>query len=71
MNIVTLSYDSTDIGWAGTLPKLLHLLKQRQINPKEIKYLVVTHFHPDHAGLAQDLKGLGATLVVHACQVPS
>ena len=79
MNLLTLTYDSThfyltgvtrgwimvDTGWAGTLPKLLSLLKQKDIDAGAIRYLVITHFHPDHCGLAQDLKDRGATLLVH------
>lgn len=83
MNLITLSYDSTnyyliqsndgwimiDIGWAGTFPKLLHLLKQKDVDINEIKYLMVTHFHPDHAGLVQDIKNCGANLMIHECQI--
>ncbi len=34
----------------------------------QIKYILVTHFHPDHAGLAQELKNLGAKLIVMESQ---
>ena len=84
MNFITLTYDSThfylvsivggwlmvDTGWAGTLPKLLNAVRQKDIGIKEIRYLVVTHFHPDHCGLVEDLKDFGATLIVHQRQVP-
>lgn len=59
-----------DNGWAGTFPKLLHLLRQKDININEIKYLIITHFHPDHAGIVQDIKECGAKLILHICQVP-
>jgi glyoxylase-like metal-dependent hydrolase (beta-lactamase superfamily II) len=83
MNIVNVGYDSTnyylleikggklliDCGWPGTLPKLLAELKRKGISIREIKYLLVTHFHPDHAGITQDLKKLGAKLVLLESQV--
>ena len=73
MNIVNVGYDSTnyyaiefkdgkllvDCGWPGTLPKLTAELKRKGISLSEIKYLLVTHFHPDHAGLTQELKNQG------------
>jgi glyoxylase-like metal-dependent hydrolase (beta-lactamase superfamily II) len=82
MNIVNVGYDSTnyyiieaksgklliDCGWPGTLPKFMGVLKRKGISFKEIKYLLVTHFHPDHAGLAQELKNQGIKLIVLDCQ---
>ncbi len=78
MNIVNVGYNSTnyyildaaqgklliDSGWPGTLPKLSAELKRKGIALKEIQYLLVTHFHPDHAGLTQELRNLGAKLVL-------
>ena len=83
MNIVNVGYDSTnyylleikggklliDCGWPGTLPKLLAELKHKGVSVSEIKYLLVTHFHPDHAGVTQDLKKLGIKLVLLESQV--
>jgi glyoxylase-like metal-dependent hydrolase (beta-lactamase superfamily II) len=83
MNIVNVGYDSTnyyileaksgklliDCGWPGTLPKLMAVLKRKGISIKEIKYLLVTHFHPDHAGITQDLKNLGIKLILLTSQV--
>lgn len=78
MNIVNVGYDSTnyyviatskplllvDVGWPGTLPKLLHQCKRSNIQLRDIPYLLITHYHPDHAGLAQEVKGVGVRLVV-------
>jgi ribonuclease/clavin/mitogillin len=83
MNIVNVGYDSTnyyiiefragkllvDCGWPGTLPKLMAQLKRKGIAASEIKYLLVTHFHPDHAGLTEELKKLGAKLVLLESQI--
>ena len=41
-----------DVGWPGTLPKLLVALKRKGVALKEVSALLVTHYHPDHAGLA-------------------
>ncbi len=78
MQIVNVGYDSTnyyvlgagsrrlliDVGFPGTLPKLLAALKRKGIALQEIGYLLVTHYHPDHAGLAQELKAQGPRLIV-------
>jgi glyoxylase-like metal-dependent hydrolase (beta-lactamase superfamily II) len=84
MNIVNVGYDSTnyyaldinhgkvlvDCGWPGTLPKLTAGLKRKGISPGEIRYLVVTHFYPDHAGIVQEIKDLGAKLILLESQPP-
>jgi glyoxylase-like metal-dependent hydrolase (beta-lactamase superfamily II) len=78
MNIVNVGYDSTnyymietkggkllvDCGWPGTLQKFTGVLKRKGISLKEIKYLLVTHFHPDHAGMVQELKNQGIKFVL-------
>jgi glyoxylase-like metal-dependent hydrolase (beta-lactamase superfamily II) len=78
MNIVNVGYDSTnyyllgtntqrllvDVGWSNTLAKLLAVLKRKDILLQDIGYLLVTHYHPDHAGLAQELKAKGIRLIV-------
>lgn len=84
MNVITLVHKSAnsyliqtdsgwlmiDTGWPDTFSQLLQLLNQNNISVHEVNYLVVTHFHPDHAGLAQILKDLGTTLLLHEYQVP-
>jgi ribonuclease/clavin/mitogillin len=83
MDIVNVGYASTnyyvlgqrnprlliDVGWPGTLPKLLANLKRKDIPFQEIRYLLVTHYHPDHAGLAQEVKDKGVRLIVIEPQV--
>jgi endoribonuclease LACTB2 len=83
MNIINVGYDSTnyylveaksgkllvDCGWPGTLPKLMAELKRKGISFKEIQYLLVTHFHPDHAGLVQELKNQGVKFILLECQI--
>ncbi len=83
MNIVNVGYDSTnyyvlevqhmrlliDVGWPGTLPKLQANLKRKGIALADIQYLLVTHYHPDHAGLAQEIKATGVRLLVLEPQI--
>ncbi|MFZ5858903.1 MAG: MBL fold metallo-hydrolase [Chloroflexota bacterium] len=82
MNILTLSYHSTnyyalettngkllvDCGWPGSLPEFTAVAKRKGLDLRQIKHIFVTHFHMDHAGLAQDLKNLGAKLIVMESQ---
>ena len=82
MTIVHVGYQSTnyyaidikhgklliDCGWPGTLPQFIKVLQRKSIALNEFKYLLVTHFHPDHAGLVQDLKNKGVKLILPECQ---
>ncbi len=66
VNIVNVGYDSTnyyvlahispalliDVGFPQTLPKLQHTSKRAGIDLPRIPFLLCTHYHPDHAGLA-------------------
>jgi glyoxylase-like metal-dependent hydrolase (beta-lactamase superfamily II) len=58
-----------DIGWPGTLPKLAHALQRYNLQLKNIPYALATHYHPDHAGLAQEAKQQGVKLIVMENQV--
>ena len=83
MNIVNVGYRSTnyyvladsrpkllvDAGWPGTLPEFQHACKRAGIDLASIPYILATHFHPDHAGLVQELKRLGAKLILLETQV--
>jgi endoribonuclease LACTB2 len=78
MNILNVGYRSTncyllepdraglliDAGWPGTLPILLDILKKRGVDFSKVRFLLITNYHPDHAGLAQELKGRGVRLIV-------
>ena len=44
-----------DTDWAGTLSAFFRCIKENHIELKEIKYLIITHFHPDHMGIAQEI----------------
>jgi len=83
MHILTITYRSTnyyvldngktkllvDAGWPGTLGEFRYTLRKKGIVLKDINYMLATHYHPDHAGLAQDIKDAGAKLIVIEEQV--
>ena len=58
-----------DIGWPGTLGTMKANLKRMGAPLHEIRYAFATHYHPDHAGLAQELKREGVPLLVLDVQV--
>jgi glyoxylase-like metal-dependent hydrolase (beta-lactamase superfamily II) len=60
-----------DTGLPDTFSQLLQLLYQNNVSVNEINYLVITHYHPGHAGLTQNLKDLGINLILHEYQVSS
>jgi glyoxylase-like metal-dependent hydrolase (beta-lactamase superfamily II) len=78
VNIVNVGYRSTnfwvvsagtsrllvDLGWPGTMGKMLANLRRMDVPLREIRYGLATHYHIDHAGLAQELKLAGVPLLV-------
>ena len=58
-----------DLGYPGTMGTMQARLKQMDVPLKEIKYALATHYHIDHAGLAQELKHAGVSLLVMETQV--
>jgi ribonuclease/clavin/mitogillin len=83
MNILNVGYTSAnyyvigqdgglllvDVGWPGTLPRLQASLNRKGIKLAQVDALLVTHFHPDHAGLAQEVQQQGIQLIVLETQV--
>lgn len=53
-----------DIGWPGTLGTMKANLRRMGIPLAEIRYAMATHYHIDHAGLAEELKREGVPLLV-------
>ena len=53
-----------DTDYAGTLPAFYKALKQNGIRVKDIRYVLATHYHPDHMGLISELMDQGAGLVL-------
>jgi len=58
-----------DLGWPGTMGTMRANLDRMGVPLKEIRYGLATHYHIDHAGLAQDLKLAGVPLLVLEPQV--
>ena len=57
-----------DTGYAGTLRAFFGALKGAGIRLREIRYVLATHYHPDHAGLIGELTALGPRLVLMESQ---
>lgn len=53
-----------DIGWPGTMATMRASLNRMGVPLNEIRYTLATHYHMDHAGLAQDFKNMGVPLLV-------
>ena len=58
-----------DLGYPGTMGSMRARLNQMDIPFNEIKYALATHYHIDHAGLAQELKMAGVSLLVLETQI--
>ncbi len=84
MQIIPITYRSTnyyildngkvkllvDAGWPGTLGEFKHVLQKMDVKTESINYVLPTHYHPDHAGLVQELKEMGVKLIVIEEQLP-
>ena len=53
-----------DTGWAGTFPMFLRAMGELNIPVQKISYILISHFHPDHTGIAQQIADQGAVLLV-------
>lgn len=53
-----------DTDYAGTINKFFKCIKENNININDIKYVVATHYHPDHIGLISELMKLGVKLLL-------
>jgi glyoxylase-like metal-dependent hydrolase (beta-lactamase superfamily II) len=58
-----------DLGWPGTMGQMRANLARMDVPIEEIVYGLATHYHVDHAGLAQELKLAGVPLLVMDVQV--
>lgn len=55
-----------DTGYAGSFERYCKQLKERSISLTDIKYIILTHAHDDHAGfLSELLKSTQAQLILH------
>ena len=60
-----------DLGYPGSMGHMRANLLRMGVPLKEIRYGLATHYHLDHAGLAQELKLAGVPLLVLEPQVPA
>lgn len=58
-----------DIGWPGTFAMMKANLARMDIPLHQIRYALATHYHIDHAGLAEEFKRAGVPLLVIDMQV--
>ncbi|MDD5264437.1 MAG: MBL fold metallo-hydrolase [Candidatus Bipolaricaulis sp.] len=84
MNVVNVGYRSVncyavetgagylliDVGMPGTYGEFSVALRSKSVPLAEIRLLVVTHFHPDHCGIAQKVKEAGVVLLLGDVQAP-
>ena len=53
-----------DTDYAGTLSAFYKAIKRNSVAVKDIKYILASHYHPDHMGLISELMTLGVELLV-------
>ena len=53
-----------DTDYAGTLPAFYKALKKNGVRVTDIKYVLATHYHPDHMGLIGKLMNQGVRLLL-------
>jgi ribonuclease/clavin/mitogillin len=58
-----------DIGWPGMMGAMRASLRRMRVPFDEIRYALATHYHIDHAGLAQEFKNAGVALLVLESQI--
>ena len=58
-----------DLGWPGTMGAMLASMRRMSIPLAEIRFGLASHYHIDHAGLAQELRHAGVRLLVMETQI--
>ena len=53
-----------DTGWAGSFPAFCRALGEIKAAVQEIDHILVSHYHPDHMGIVQNIADQGAVLLV-------
>ena len=63
--IVEAELSIIDCGYAGSGPRIGQAIAAHGRSPSDLRRVVVTHGHPDHAGSARELAEAGATILIH------
>ena len=51
-----------DTGWAGTLAAFCHAIGEAGEKVQDITYILISHYHPDHMGIAQEIADMGPVI---------
>ena len=51
-----------DTGWAGTFPLLCRAMGERKLRLQDVDHLLISHFHPDHMGIAAQIAESGVVI---------
>ncbi len=57
-----------DTGWAGTFPSFCKCMGDLGIPVQGINYILISHFHPDHMGIAQEIADQGPVILLPEVQ---
>ena len=57
-----------DTGWAGTFPAFRRCVRRLGVPVQRIAYILLSHIHPDHVGIAQEIADCGPVIVVPDAQ---
>ena len=57
-----------DTGWAGTFDAFCRALGEKGLTLQGIDELMISHFHPDHYGLTQEIADKGVRIVIFDVQ---
>src|SRR5512143_3363939 len=55
----------SDCGYAGSDGRIARAIATHARSIAELRRVVITHGHPDHAGSARELAAGGASLIIH------
>ena len=53
-----------DTGWAGTFPDFCRSLGESGVKLTDIAMILISHYHPDHMGIAQEIADNGPVIAV-------
>lgn len=53
-----------DTGWAGSFNAFCKEIGYNHVSIDEIKYIIISHYHPDHMGIAQEIANYGSKIII-------